>query len=124
MLLYAQDAQTTDKPWELWQRDLHSYSNWVDLHESPMWRDDTEYRRKQKYITVGNIEVPEPLRAAPPINTTYWYFHGSSVAKDCWYTNNNRVDALRLDSGIIHLTYEAARKHSTAITALNNQPGH
>ena len=55
MLQYAQDAQTTDKPWELWEMSqLHLCRNWIDCEHNPNWADNIEYRRKPvKWNPVG-----------------------------------------------------------------------
>lgn len=54
MLLYAQDAMETDKPWERWEimDALHLGPNWHQCSTHPKWWDDREYRRKPE---------PEPM---------------------------------------------------------------
>lgn len=61
MALYAQDAMTTDKPWELWECSLLE-DKWFDLQVSPVWDFDCKYRRKsvksdlERYgVQVGDI---------------------------------------------------------------------
>jgi hypothetical protein len=136
MLLFAQDAQTTDKPWTLWEYKVDSYPDWLTLEENPLWQPKSEYRRKpptreyhreppaQKYITIGNIEVPEPLRFPPPHNTHYWYVKCMSVLSARWYAYDDAANRCILKAGVAHLTEEAARLHRDALIALNTQPGH
>jgi hypothetical protein len=91
------------------------------------YRDDTEYRRKppvQKHITIGDREVPEPLRVAPKLNADYWYIDGSDVYDDLWHSGIDKLNISRLKSGLVHLTEDAAIQHLDAIIRLNNQPGH
>ena len=61
MAAYAADAQTTDKPWELWQfrYDSQCWHAWVwrALTEHPTWHVDYEFRRKpQEHTIVLNTE--------------------------------------------------------------------
>jgi hypothetical protein len=45
MAAYAADAQTTEKPWELWEAKP-SRGDWFNLASHPSWADTHEYRRK------------------------------------------------------------------------------
>lgn len=47
MRLFAEDAAETDKPWQRWEFKTPAAKGWGNLHQSPMWDRDTEYRRKQ-----------------------------------------------------------------------------
>jgi len=65
MLLYAQDAMETDKPWERWEFKDED-NNWScfsdDLFEHrPGWYEDVEYRRKPQTININGFNVPEPV---------------------------------------------------------------
>jgi hypothetical protein len=59
MLLYAQDAMETDKPWERWESEYdQSLGNWYPCTGCPNWDSPTvSYRRKPKTISIGNKEV-------------------------------------------------------------------
>jgi hypothetical protein len=59
MLLYAQDAAETDRPWELWQQSDES-GRWVDARNNyhMCWIDEYEYRRK-----------PQPLECWVLVNS-------------------------------------------------------
>lgn len=46
MLQYAQDAAETDRPWELWEAKSCKALLWDNLHSSPGWAGDYDYRRK------------------------------------------------------------------------------
>jgi hypothetical protein len=48
MAQYAQDAMTTDKPWELWEARAPRKHDWYTLKSDPCWSVDFEYRRKPK----------------------------------------------------------------------------
>ena len=58
MALYAEDAKTTDKPWELWQIKNIS-GEWRDLTCNPSFATHLGYRRKPKTHTVNGVEVPD-----------------------------------------------------------------
>jgi len=51
MLQYAEDATTTDKPWNLWE--VCFGSRWVPLKTHPEWAQAAQYRRK----TLPDLEV-------------------------------------------------------------------
>ena len=51
MAAYAADAQTTDRPWELWEREF-TPAVWVDCIQNPTWNVNCGYRRKPKQHTV------------------------------------------------------------------------
>ena len=58
MALYAEDAKTTDKPWELWQvKDNDGV--WWECKNNPLWGGDTEYRRKPKTKIINGVEIPD-----------------------------------------------------------------
>lgn len=121
MLLYAQDAFETDKPWERWEyQNKWEYQNnstdWEDLSDHPSWHKCCGYRRKPQTILVNGIEVPEPVRKPLKESESYWL----AVP-----TNRNRAvlttwlgdadDAIFLHNGLVHLTKEAAVLHAEAM---------
>ena len=51
MAQYAQDALTTDKPWESWEfKSFHG--TWLSLKSNPRWHTDQQYRRRPKQHTI------------------------------------------------------------------------
>lgn len=46
MAAYAADAQTTDKPWALWEYQRPCFGRWHNCDSHPSWVDTHEYRRK------------------------------------------------------------------------------
>ena len=46
MAQYAQDALTTDKPWELWEFQSSSNGSWNTVTTHPAWSIHGKYRRK------------------------------------------------------------------------------
>lgn len=54
MMMYAEDALTTDKPYLLWEftnPDWHKH--WMPCLEHPHWSENTQYRHKQKRIDMS-----------------------------------------------------------------------
>lgn len=70
MAQYAEDAKTTDKPWELWQLKVLG-SNWRSLTCNPSFATHLEYRRKPKTHTVHGVEVPDI--SFTPSNGEFYY---------------------------------------------------
>ena len=119
MLAYAQDAQETDKPWILWEFIYPNISGWQPLKDNPSWSHLLEYRRKVKTIRIGNYDVPEPLRIAPEIGTTYFYPAFTNASKVYSYSfTNDHSDNRILDRGMMHLTSAAAELHAKALISL------
>jgi hypothetical protein len=48
MALYAEDALTTDKPWELWERKVKNEDIWAAMEINPLWHSHVSYRRIPK----------------------------------------------------------------------------
>lgn len=128
MKLYAEDAATTDKPWELWEYHYGTYGDeedWRDLENNPKWNSNYNYRRKAvkpKTININGYEVPEPLQNAPEDGTVYWYpiidnFDVSCSPYYCHY----QTDINRLKNGLVHLTQEAAQKHLEALLSFTRK---
>lgn len=115
MLLYAQDALETDKPWERWECN-DGGTEWYGLTNNPVWSLSVDYRRKPKTILVNGIEVPEPVRTSLEKYEQYWIAAPSVkgfTLQVRWIEDNE--DFRLLHSGLIHLTKEAAVLHSKAM---------
>lgn len=64
MAQYAEDAKTTDKPWELWQTTTADQP-WSDLTRTPLWNTLSLYRRKPKMKLIHGVEVPDISISSP-----------------------------------------------------------
>ena len=119
MLLYAQDAAETDKPWERWLCMHKKDAIWRDgFEEHPTWHEDFEYRRKPKTITVNGIEVPEPIREEPKMGEEFFFVDLSvSTLTLHFLWENDAYDRDWLKKGLIHSTKEAAIAHAKALLA-------
>lgn len=119
MLQYAQDAAESVTPWEMWEYKLHG-EPWFPCENNPTWSENIRYRRKPQLIKVGKWEFPKPISKAPLSGITYYLIKTGNrcfeVDTCAWV--NDRLDNMRLESGRIHLTYEAAQTHANVLNAI------
>lgn len=117
MLLYAQDAAETDKPWERWEfKGGDAGFNRCLKH--PEWQEQFEYRRKPKTITVNGVEVPEPIRKEPEIGDKYYLVYpitGNFFIDYSW--TNSKQEKQWLEKGLLQQTRHAAIAHAKAMIA-------
>lgn len=114
MLQYAQDAMTTDKPWELWEGSDNGV--WLPMEGTPSWDIRLQYRRKPRTIKINGFDVPEPVREPLDIGTKYYCViasHEDYAATIVW--EGDVYDKRFLSRGLIHLTREAAELHAKAL---------
>lgn len=123
MLQYAQDAQTTETPWELWEYASPATDplQWKPLLDHPGWIPSFRYRQKPKRITISNVSIPLPLQTPPIIGTIYWIPTITSVesisARHVW--SGSSEDLRWLQRGLIHTNEDAARQHAEALLSFN-----
>ena len=125
MLLYAQDAMESEKPWEKWEMRCNGYDFWIRCIAHPEWEIHTQYRRKIKTININGFDVPEPVRKPLAYNDYYYvcdlrgnYQNSIRWTDDCY-------DFEWLNLGVIHLTLEAAELHRQALLSFTkpvNEP--
>jgi len=116
MKQYAEDAMTTDKPWELWE--INTGSGPISLSDHPAWSINGKYRRKPKTININGLEVPEPYRGEMEIGQSYYHpnFENEDIANS-YVWNDDTVDVRIRDRGLLHLTEEAAELHGRALAS-------
>lgn len=72
MAQYAEDAKTTDEPWELWQiKDKYKDDVWICCLRHPIWATHLEYRRKPKTKLIHGVEVPV-FEFTPKVGEKYY----------------------------------------------------
>ena len=121
MLLYAQDAAETDKPWERWEcasnSQLGMWASYTgDASNLPLWLPSLQYRRKPpvpKFILINGHQVPEPLRVVPAYGTPYYAAALGECFSTIWIGFQNEFNLL--NNGQLHLTKEAAETHRKAL---------
>lgn len=79
-----------------------------------------EFRVKPETITINGIEVPAPMRVAPPKGETYWFVCFSSGGGPYGHTTptrwaGDRYELDRLKQARCHLTQEGAQQHARAL---------
>ena len=82
-----------------------------------------KYRLKPKTIKIGNIEVPEPLRVAPPVGVTFWAPELGEGVPSAFVGKwaDRPVYLLLLASGLCHSSRAAAIVHAKALFDLTKQ---
>ena len=123
IVLYGQDAQETETPWDRWQIDING--KWQDLGECFYFMPEHQYRRKPKMIsvTLASGEVvswPEPQRTELEYGDAYFYVDvDGSVMVEEW--DCLEWDERTLADGWVHLTEDAAKQHAAALRKINTQ---
>ena len=73
-------------------------------------------RRRPRTITIAGIEVPEPMREAPPKGTQYHCPDLLERGEVSWVNwSGQSLDYQYLARGICHYTEEAAQQHARAL---------
>lgn len=92
---------------------------WVAKVGSQGFNPNYKYRVAPKTIRIGDYDVPEPMREAPDVGTTY--YTACTMDKDLWgYATwvGDNMDTVWLLRGVVHSTKEAAVLHSRALVSL------
>lgn len=123
MLQYAQDALTTDTPWELWQYRYKESNVWQDPPRALAFYSDLKYRRKPKTININGFEVPEPVREPLKLDSIYYipaFYIDDKYSLLPW--EGSKSDLYALNNGLIHLTKDAAILHAKALLSFTKKP--
>ena len=72
-------------------------------------------RRRPRTIKIAGIEVPEPMRTAPPGGTTYWVADPRRFKAHRVQWDGVPSEYWCLRRGLCHLTKEAAETHARAL---------
>lgn len=126
MLLYANDAAETDKPWERWEWRDKSDAEFLTCWQHPSWKLNHDYRRKPQVIRVGRHEFPKPITEAPLVGATVYnvqeHFdhtvpHAFQVAEEK-FDPSNPFHKWYVRAGLSHLTRAAAQAHADTLNAI------
>jgi len=104
-----------------------SSGKWVDTNATVALSEISDasyplgkYRVKPKTININGIEVPEPLREAPPRFTEVWRLSLDDKPEKYRYDHNCELRKYLLAAGMLHLTREAALLHSKALRSFTD----
>ena len=73
-------------------------------------------RRRPRTITIAGIEVPEPMREAPPVGARYWVVdptYKKPFRINHW--DGGAFELRQLKRGFCHYTEGAAQQHARAL---------
>jgi len=120
MAMYAEDAKTTDEPWELWYIDFGSRGT-RQLTNHPCWNPKLKYLRKQKTHIVHGVEIPD-LRVSPELGDYYYLADPTTTELAEHYKFVMRAEKLWAERGLCYQNTEegkqAAILHSQAMLGL------
>ena len=108
MTLYAEDAKTHSKPWELWQNKAKDGFWWDCLH-SPLWASTTEYRRKPTTHIVHGVEIPD-LRVTPELGEQYYLADPTASELTELHTFVMRAEKLWAERGLCYEPTEEGKQ--------------
>jgi hypothetical protein len=115
MAAYAKDAMISSTPWEMWESS-QGQDYWSILTAHPIWDWELDYRRKVETITINGIKVPEPMREAPDVGQLYHVVALLNIQRfDSFVWDGSDSEQEWLDSGLCHLTKDAAYNHASAL---------
>jgi hypothetical protein len=102
-----------DDFWETLEKEVLDRSN-------PLTREYWQWRIAPETIMIGDMEVPQPCREAPPLDSDYYYpliSHTGLYANTLW--TGDHYDLRTLAAGLVHLTREAAITHAKALIKIS-----
>ena len=123
MQQYAEDAKTTNKPWELWQMRIGG--QWINCEQCNMgFIENNEYRHKPKTRLIHGVEIPV-FDFTPKAGEEYYTADVSSPDLfEQWYraTEDNTLARRMNERGLIYPDTEegkqAAILHSKAMLGI------
>ena len=71
MAQYADDAETTDKPWKLWEYSTPNFRGYKTCFEPITFLECNKYRRKPKTHIVNGVEIPV-FEFTPKVGEKYY----------------------------------------------------
>jgi hypothetical protein len=123
---YGKVALTTKEPWlEYESQPNHPEAMvWHQCNSQLLFAPDTRYRRKPKTILINGYEVPEHLRVAPEEGTVVFAVSilDATPTFKFVYTGSCVTHVRMLNSGVLHLTSEAAQLHAKALLSFTTVP--
>ena len=118
MLEYAQDALTSDTPWQFWEVLSPNELEWEPLTTHPGWYDYAKYRRKPRTVVVNGVEISVGISEPPAWGAVYYHVDTTSntgVLPKKWCDDS--LDQHMLHHGLAHTSWEAAKHHWKALVA-------
>lgn len=121
LMAKAAEIAKTDKEWyRHFEFKTCVMSSWSQLVWASCFDPNVQYRLRPSFIDINSHQVPEPVREPLQEGQEYWV---ADVTKwdDEWYWNDDNIDNLWLERGLIHLTKEAADIHIAALLSFTQK---
>lgn len=117
MRQYMEELILDPKAYRNWELKPAWCYEWGDADAVHLdWLEGWDYRRKAKTITIGGIEVPDPMRVAPKVGDRYYTLNTARTALyDLFSWDDHGFDRAALKRGMCHKTKESAIAHAHAI---------
>lgn len=100
---------------------LYDALSWVATIEQGKIQVHNYLRIKPRTITIGDMEVPEPLREMPESGYVYWpaLSDESFAQRTTVVSNHDDWERNMLRRGLLHATAEAAIAHAKALIKIS-----
>lgn len=100
MMMYAQDAMETDKPWERWECGIPG-RDWQRCSRGVAWEDAIDYRRRPKQIVFKAEGLPKSNALAGRAVLSIGLNCNSS--REWWDLHYSDDDARRVYEALVNL---------------------
>lgn len=127
MAEYALVAKTNPEPWKEFEVLNSEVKGWEELHTSPRWFADAQYRRKPtppKTMNIGGIVVEAwPLDTAPKYKEEFYYVHlqDKFVVEELLWSGYGCGFCSQLELGRSFSTKEQAQAVADALNLVYNR---
>lgn len=120
LMAKAAEIAKTDQYWQRhFEEKFHSTDKWNPMSDV-FFQTHREYRLKPSFIDINGHQVPEPVRLPLEGGDLYWVACATYGAAEFKWDDYHR-DELWFESGLIHLTKEAAEAHIAALLSFTQK---
>lgn len=127
MKLYAEDAMTTNKPWQLWVYRNRADAHWSRCTSSPIWSEAYEYKRSPKKVFIQGIGFHQPYNPSAAVDAEDKFYTISISGKGIVTEElrRHRANFEKFDDlhkrGLIFERLDDCETYINALTELNNK---
>ena len=127
MKLYAEDAMTTEKPWQLWEFQPKDEAVWYRLTNHPAWSHEAKYRRRAKVVNIDGVKFPVPISIAndDSVNRDYFTIYVTDSGVVVGRINRELMNVEKfnvlLNQGLIFEQRDDCERYVEALSELNKK---